>query len=386
MVTRAATIIRALGLAALLTALAACSGGAPPPPPAPEVTVAHPTERVITDWDEYSGRFEAIQSVEVRARTSGYLSQIQFQDGQIVKAGQMLFLIDPRPAQAALERARAQLQEAQTKRDLAIADLGRGVILRKERAISQEEYDQRAQAQQEGQATVAAAQAAVRSAQLDLEFTQVRSPITGRVGRHQVSIGNLVSGGGPDSTLLTTVYSLDPIYFTFDADEAAYLKYTRLNAAGERPSSRDAANPVRLKLIDETDFSHMGRMNYVDNRIDAGSGTMLGRATFANPGNLFIPGMFGRMQLLGSGPFKAILVPDAAILSDQSSKIVLTVGPGNKVVPKPVQLGSLQGDLRVIRSGLTAKDVVIVDGLVRARPGSVVDPKPATAAKPGTAK
>ena len=371
--------VRALLASALVLFAAACGdqGGAPPPPP---VTVAAPTVREITDWDEYSGRFEAIESVEVRARVSGYLSEIKFTDGALVKKGQVLFVIDPRPAEATLARTRAQLAEAVTRRDLAIADLRRGETLRAERAISQEEYDQRRQAREESEASVNAAQADMRSAALELEFTTVRAPVSGRVGRREVSVGNLISGGGPTASLLTTVYSIDPIYFVFDANEAAYLHYTRLNAEGKRPSSRRAANPVRLKLIDEKDFVHAGEMNYVDNRIDAGSGTMLGRATFPNPQQLFIPGMFGRIQLMGEGPYKSLLVPDSAIMSDQARKIVLTVNAKNEVVPKPVVTGSLQGDLRVIREGLQANDRVIVDGLMRARPGAVVDPKPAAKA------
>ncbi|WP_156256259.1 efflux RND transporter periplasmic adaptor subunit [Sandarakinorhabdus oryzae] len=347
---------------------------------APPVRVSPPVQKEVIDWDEYSGQFEAVESVEVRARVSGYLDAVAFREGAIVKKGDLLARIDPRPFEAALASARADVESAVTRRDQTQADLGRGQVLVKEEAISREDFDARVQARREAESRLAAARARLRAAELDLGYTEVRSPISGRVGARLVTVGNLVSGGGPTSTLLTTVYSIDPIYFGFTADEAAYLKYVRQNAEGERPSSRDAANPVKLRLQDEQGFVHDGRMNFVDNRIDPTTGTMRGRAVFRNSDGLFLPGMFGRLQLLGSGRYRALLVPEAAILSDQSNKIVLVVGKDNVVQPRPVTLGALQPDnMRVIRSGIGPADQVIVGGIVRARPGSKVTPQPAGA-------
>lgn len=359
----------------VLALLAGCSGSEEATQSAPEVTVQTPEVRTIVDWDEYTGQFEAVESVEVRARVSGYLQQIYFREGSIVRRGTLLAQIDPRPFQAALAESRAALQGALTRRDLAVADLQRAELLLSEQAISQEEYDARVQARRETQTSVAAAQAAVRQAQLELGFTQIRAPVTGRIGAREITVGNLVSGGGPTSTLLTTIFSVDPIYFTFTANEAAYLNYYRQNREGSRPSSRDVANPVRLRLQDEEAFVHEGRMTFVDNRVDPDTGTVEGRAIFENDDGLFIPGMFGRLQLLGSSEYEAILVPDAAILSDQSNKIVMVVNAEDIVEPRTVELGSLQeSNMRVIRSGLARTDRVIVGGLMRARPGNPVVP------------
>ncbi len=354
--------------------LAACSGNseeAAPPPP--EVTVSAPETRAITDWDEYTGQFDAVEGVEVRSRVNGYLEQTHFREGAIVRRGQLLFTIDPRPFQAAVARAQADLQATLTRRDLAKADLGRAEFLLEEEAISREEYDSRVQARQESLASVAAAEATLRQARLDLEFTRVTSPISGRVGSREVTRGNLVSGSGAQATLLTTVFAVDPIEFIFTADEAAYLKYRRQDSEGTRPSSRDIANPVMLRLQDETEFVHSGEMSFVDNAIDTQTGTVEGRALFSNPDGLFIPGMFGRLRLLGSGEYDAVLLPDAAILSDQSEKVVLIVDEENIVRQRAVELGPVLDDgMRVIRSGVEKDDRVIVGGLMRARPGNPV--------------
>jgi len=384
--------MRPSGIMIPLLLLAACSEptGNPQQGGAPPVRVAPPSRQTIMDWDEYAGQFEAVESVEVRARVSGYLDAVAFREGAVVRKGDLLARIDPRPFQAALAQARADVEGAITRRDQTLADLARGEILVKEEAISREDYDARVQARRAAESQLAASRARLQAAQLDLSYTEVRAPISGRVGARLVTVGNLVSGGGPTSTLLTTVYSIDPIYFSFTADEAAYLKYVRQNAEGERPSSRDAANPVRLRLQDEQDFVHQGRMNFVDNRIDPTTGTMRGRATFRNADGLFLPGMFGRLQLLGSGRYSALLVPESAILSDQSNKIVLVVGKDNIVEPRPVTLGALQpNNMRVIRSGIKPTDQVIVGGIVRARPGAKVSPQPdkgqPAAATPATA-
>ncbi|MEM7687524.1 MAG: efflux RND transporter periplasmic adaptor subunit [Pseudomonadota bacterium] len=352
-------------------AVTGCSGGSDEPPPSPpEVNVATPTIRTITDWDEYTGQFDAVEGVEVRARVSGYLVRSHFREGALVRRGQLLFTIDPRPFQAQVARAEADLQATLTRRDLAQADLGRAEFLLKEEAISKEEFDSRTQARRETIAAVAAAEATLQQAKLDLGFTRVTAPISGRVGAREVTSGNLVSGSGGQATLLTTIFALDPIEFIFTADEAAYLKYRRQAREGTRPSSRDIANPVMLRLQDEEEFVHSGRMSFVDNAIDTQTGTVEGRALFDNPDGLFIPGMFGRLRLLGSGEYEAMLVPDDAILSDQSDKIVLIVDEENVVRPRTVELGQVLDDgMRVIASGIERTDRVIVGGLMRARPG-----------------
>ncbi|MEM8826351.1 MAG: efflux RND transporter periplasmic adaptor subunit [Pseudomonadota bacterium] len=364
--------VHSFAIAATIALLSSCADSDDAPPPPPSVTISVPEARQIVDWDEYTGQFEAIEAVEVRARVEGYLQQTHFVEGAFVNRGDLLFTIDPRPFEAALARAKATLAGAKTRRDLARADLARGETLLAETAMSEEEYDARVQGSREAETAVVAAEADVREAELDLGFTRVRAPISGRVGQREVTPGNLVSGGGPNSTLLTTLFSLDPIDFTFTADEAAYLKYVRQNAEGSRPSSREVQNPVRLKLQDDPGFIHGGRMIYVDNQIDVNTDTILGKARFANPDALFVPGMFGRMQLLGSGEYEAILVPDSAILTDQSSKIVMTVDEENMVVPVPVELGNLQPDGMRVVTGLAPDARVITAGLARARPGQPV--------------
>ncbi len=368
-----------IGLALIGLSLSGCGkpAQAPQGPAAPSVTVAQPLAKKVTDWDEYTGRFTAVQSVELRARVSGYLDSIKFTDGQLVEKGQLLFVIDPRPFQATLDKARADLKVEESRRDLAQLDLARATKLLAARAVSQEEYDTRAQSQAQSQASVASAQAAVRNAELDLEFTQIRAPFAGRIGDRKIDIGNLVSGGGA-ATLLATIVTQDPIYFEFDGSEADYLKYVRLASAGTRPSSRDAPNEVFVKLMDETKWSHAGRMNFVDNQLDPNSGTVRGRAVLSNGDFVFQPGMFGRLRLIGSGQYDALLVPDEAIVSDQATKLVMVVGEDGTVTPHPVALGPRIDGLRVIRSGLAANDKVIISGLTRARPGAKVAPQPGT--------
>jgi RND family efflux transporter MFP subunit len=345
----------------------------PSPPP---VTVALPLTRRVTDWDEYTGRFVAVQSVEVRARVSGYLDAIKFTDGQMVEKGQLLFVIDPRPFQAALDKAEADLRREASRQELAVSELARATKLLDAHAISQEEYDTRAQASRESDAAVASARAASRSAALDLEFTQIRSPIAGRIGDRKIDVGNLVSGGSSGATLLATIVSQDPIYFEFEGSEADYLRYVRLSQAGTRPSSRDAANKVFVKLMDESNWTHEGKMSFVDNQLDTNSGTVRGRAVLANGSGVFQPGMFGRLRLIGSGQYDALLLPDEAIASDQSTKLVMVVGADGVVVPHPVALGPKVDGLRVIKSGIGPDDQVIISGLARARPGAKVTPQP----------
>lgn len=357
--------------------LAAC--GQPPPqqpqqgPPA--VTVASPAVVQMMDWDEYTGRLAAVDSVEVRARVNGWLQSVHFDDGAIVEQGDLLFVIDPRPYEAVHNQAKAEVTRARVRLELAGNDLARARRLFESRAISEEELDARTQEQKEATAALQAAEAAVAASALDVEFTRVRAPIRGRIGRELVTVGNLVSGGSAGSTLLTTIVSLDPIHVYFTADERAFLRYQRLAREGARPSSRDTANPVRIQLADEQGFPHEGRMDFVDNRVDEATGTMQGRAVVPNPDGVLTPGLFARVQLLGEGPYEAILVPDAAIGTDQAQRFVYLVGDDNVVRRRAVTPGRLVQNLRVVREGLSAGDRVVIEGLQRARPGSPVTPE-----------
>jgi RND family efflux transporter MFP subunit len=370
---------QALLLCALFSAagLAGCDDRkGPAQAGAPPVTVANPTARRITEWDDYTGRFQATEYVELRARVNGYLESINFTDGQIVKKGDLLFVIDPRPYQATADSATAALAQAQARLELANREQVRAASLAKTQNGSIESLDKAVQEQRGATGAVEAAQAELRRAQLDLEFTHITAPVTGRIGRHQVSIGNLIGGGEANSTLLTTIVSLDPIYFYFDADQNSYLKYQRLDLAGQRPSSRDVPNPVRLALNDEKDFPHQGHMDFVDNQIDFSTGTIRGRAIFDNADLIFTPGMFARIQLLGKPEHDAILLPDEAIGTDQARRFVYVLGDGNVATPREVKLGPIIDGLRVVRSGLTASDRVVVNGLQRVRAGQPVSPMP----------
>ncbi len=363
--------------AALL--LAACnpseSNVAQAPPVPPAVTVSAPLVREIVEWDEYTGRFQAVETVDVRSRVSGYLDSINFTDGEIVNQGDLLFVIDQRPFQVALAQAEAELNQARTRAELAAKDLERARPLLQRGNISQAVFDERLQARQEADAAVRSAEAQVEAARLDLEYSEIRAPVTGRISRYLVSVGNLVTGGAANATLLTTIVSLDPIHFFFDANEAAYLKYVRLDRTGQRTSSRDAQNPVQLSLLDEIDFPHRGRMDFVENRLDQQTATIRARAVFDNGELLFLPGMFGRIRLIGSGRYAAIMLPDEAIGTDQSRKFVYVLDEDNVVGIRLVELGPIIDGLRVIRDGLGPEDRVIIDGLQRARPGAPVTPE-----------
>jgi RND family efflux transporter MFP subunit len=356
-------------------ALGGCRSAPTPPAAAPPaVVVATPLVLRLTEWDEYTGRFKATDRVEVRARVDGYLDSIHFRDGAIVRPGDLLFVIDPRPYEAVLEGARADVVRAQTRLELATTDLTRGEALFAIRGISQEEFDQRVQGRKEAEAALIVARAAERVAALNVEFTRVRAPIGGRIAENFVSVGNVISGGQAGSTVLTTIVAVDPIEFVFDASEADYLKYNRMNVSGERRSSREAANPVRIRLLDEPTFTHPGTMNFVDNQVDPATGTIRGRALVANPGGFLTPGQFGRLQLLGSGEFDALLVPDSAILSDQSQRFVWTVGKDDVPEPRVVEPGNLERGLRIVRSGLRRDDRIVITGMQRVRPGARVAP------------
>lgn len=368
----------------LLSFVAACAAllmiGTPsiaqaPPPGGLPVTVAPPLQKRITQWDEYSGRFEAVERVEVRPRVSGFIEQVHFKDGSMVKAGDLLFTIDKRAFAIAVESAQAEIarQDAQVK--FASADVARAEPLAASKVLSEQVYEQRKATLSQAQASLLAAQAALKSAELNLEWTEVRAPISGRISDKKVDPGNLVAGDQTGSTLLATIVSLDPIHFIFEASEADYLRYSRLRLKGERASSRDTPSPVRAKLADETDWVHNGVMDFVDNALNERSGTLRGRAIFDNKDGVLTPGVFARAGLFG-GEIDALLVPDASIVSDQARKIVFTVNAENVVTATPVTLGPIHEGLRVIRTGLKVEDRVVIDGIANpaVRPGAKVAP------------
>src|SRR5215510_12441195 len=353
------------------------SQAATPPPP---VTVAQPVKRTVTDWDEFTGRFDAIQEVQVRPRVGGYVTSVEFKDGDIVHAGDLLYVIDQRPFEAVAEQADGQLSDARAKVELAKRELDRGLNLVQTSAVSEQAVDQRRQALQAAHAAEMQAEGALKAAKLNIEFTHVAAPLTGRVSRHLVSPGNLVQGSDTGtSTLLTSIVSLDPIYIYFDLDEATYIKNSKLWFEGKRPSSRDTPNPVQVTLTGETKPSHDGTINFLDNRLDVSTGTLRSRALIKNTDLSILPGQFGRVRLIGSSPYEALLIPDTAIATDQSRKIVFVVKDDNTVEAKPVVLGPIDDGLRVIREGLQAEDKVIIDGIQRARVGAKVTPQTAAA-------
>ncbi len=345
-------------------------------PPAMPVTVSEPLAKRVTQWDEYSGRFEAVASVEVRARVSGFIDKIDFRDGQIVKVGDPLFTIDKRPYEIAVDVAEAEVARNKAQVDLAELQVGRGASLIASRTITEAEQDSRKSTLAVARAQLKSAEAALRNAQLNLEWTNVTAPIAGRISDRKVDAGNLISGGQTGATLLATIVTLDPIRFVFDISEADHLRYSRLILSGALASSRDGANPVRIRLSDETDWKRTGKVDFVDNAMTARSGTIRVRALVDNKDQLLTPGIFGRLQLFG-GEYDALLVPDSAIISDQARKIVFTVGDDGVVQAKPVTLGTIVDGLRVIRSGLAPTDKVVLDGLANpmVRPGAKVVPQ-----------
>jgi RND family efflux transporter MFP subunit len=326
-------------------------------PQAPQVTVATPLVRAVQDWDEFTGRFEATQSVEVRARVGGYIQGVHFRDGDYVQRGQLLFTLDPRPAQAALASARASLAQAQAQLALARTELTRSETLLASQAVSQAEVDTRRGAVQQAEAAVAAANAAVRARQLDLEFTRVVAPISGRVSDRRVDPGNLVAGGSSQADVLTTVVSSAPIHFVFDGSEAVLLKYQR--------QARNGAAPIQIRLQDESGYTRTGSLDFTDNAVDTASGVIRLRALVPNADGFLKPGMFGQARLAGAGSYQAMLVPDAAVATDQARRVVYVVAADGSVTPRAVQLGPLVDGLRVIRGGLQANDRVIISGLQR---------------------
>jgi len=359
------------GLTALLlaAALGACSGAAEQPAAAPAmpVTVSTPVVQQVVDWDEFVGRFEAPQSVEVKPRATGYLQSAHFREGQYVRAGQLLFTIDARPSQAALAQAQAQLARAQATLTNARTELARSRTLAAQQAASTEEVEQRQAAVRTAEADVAAARASIRAQQLNVGFTRVLAPISGQVSERRVDPGNSVSA---DQTVLTTIVSTSPLHFTFEGSEALLLKYQRQNAGNT------AGTAVRIRLQDETSYVHAGRLDFVDPVVNSAAGTVRARAVVPNPTGFLKPGMFGRLRLAASQPYSALLVPDEAIVTDAARRVVYVVDRTGTVIARPVELGPLSGNLRVIRTGLSPQERVIINGVQRARPGQKVKPQP----------
>ena len=341
---------------------------------APMVEVATPLTERIVDWDEYTGRFEAVRSVVLQARVSGYLDEIHFQEGDRVEAGQLLYRIDPRPFEADVAQAQARLDAAIALRELALIEVERAEELFRREVGPRSEAQRRRAEFQEAVANVALAEAELVSARLDLEFTEIHAPISGRISATNIDVGNLVIGGPNGATVLANIVTVDPIEFVFTVSEADFLRYARLDAQSIRPSSRDFENSVFVKLQDEETWPWRGRMTFVDNQIDSNSGTLEGRATFENGNDFLKPGLFGRLRLAGSPEYDAILIPDEAIVSDQSHLLVYVVGEDNIVSERRVILGPLHRGLRVVREGLTMEDRVVVSGVQRARPGAPVTP------------
>ncbi len=350
----------------ILGLLAGCTPAPPPAPPPPNVSVATPLQRDVVDWDDYVGRFEAVQDVEVKPRVSGVIQSVMFREGVEVHKGQALFLIDPRPYRAALAQARGDLAKANAQRANALSEFNRAQKLLDVQAISREEFETKQANLRSAEAGEAAARAAVEVKALDVNFTVIRAPVSGRISDKRVSIGSYVSSG---QTVLTRVVSTNPIWFSFEGAESFYLKYVRAARNGERPSSRYAPNPVDIQLADEKSYRWHGHMEFVDNAIDPQSGTIRAHAVIANPDGFLVPGMFGRARLLGSGNYHAMLVPDEAIVTDQTRRFVYVIGSDGKTAQRIVATGPLVAGLRVVKEGLTAQDKVVIDGLTRLQPG-----------------
>jgi RND family efflux transporter MFP subunit len=375
---------------AIAPALAACEQSQSRPqavaPPPPQVTVAKPVSKMIADQDEYVGRFVAVESVEVRARVSGYLDAIHFQDGQMVKKGDRLFTIDRRPFETALAQTEAGLAQAKANLAFAESDLARAQGVAIGTVITKQTFDQRTQVKRVAEAAVIVQEAVVRQAALDLEFTELRAPVSGRIGDRRVSIGNLVTGGTAGNTsLLATIESIDPIRFEYTLDEGSYRRYVHLSEGRADAANRGLTTPVKLKLIDEPTFSHEGKLDFIDNAISRSSSTIRARAVFANPNGEFTTGMFARVQMAAAPARDSLLVPEAAIGAEQVRKFVLVVDAENVARPKYVTLGPVVDGLRVITGGLTPDDNVIINGLMRARPGAKVTPQQSSTASASTA-
>jgi membrane fusion protein, multidrug efflux system len=377
-----------LALALSTAMLGGCTQGgdaqAPQMPP-PAVSVAEVIAKEVAQWDEFPGHIEAVETVRIQPRVAGYLKTVNFQEGEEVKKGDVLFVIDQRPFQAELAGATAELARAQARAELARAQASRARKLLETRVIPEDEVDERNAADAQARADIRAAEAAVEVARLNLEYTEIRSPIDGRTGRALVTAGNLVTGGDmvPDATLLTTVVSLDPVYAYFEADEETYLRYGAMVRDGERPGSREDANRVRVGLASDENFPHEGRLDFIDNQVDPATGTIRARAVLDNGERLFTPGLFARIRLAGSGVAPAVLVDDKAILTDQDRKYVYVLGPDNTAQRRDVKIGRAAEGLRIVIHGLTAGDKVIVHGVQKIfSPGMPVAPQMITMGDP----
>jgi membrane fusion protein, multidrug efflux system len=368
-------------LPSLLTVLSALAAGLVAGPPAraqapggppPKVTVAKPVVREIVEQDQYTGRFDAIDYVEVRARVTGYLEKINFTDGQTVKKGETLFIIDRRPYKAALEQAQAALASAKARQSFSQTDLERAQTLSRSGNISEQVTDQRRQASQTAQADVDSAQAALNNAQLNYDFSEVKAPINGRISRRLVTEGNIVSA---DQTMLTTIVSLDPIYFSFTVDEKSFLKYQSSLGIGMGQTQQGKGVPILIALSGEAKPTRKGTLDFVDNRVDNATGTILLRATVQNPDLFIKPGLFGIVSMPATKPYQGILLPDEAVAANQDKRIVYIVGPENAIQQKDVVLGPKVDGYRVIQSGLKGDETVVVNGLSRVRPGAKVTPE-----------
>jgi RND family efflux transporter MFP subunit len=353
----------------------AASTSATPGPQGVPVTVAKPVVKEITEWDEFTGRFDAVESVEVRARVNGYLAEVHFTEGSIVRKGELLLTIDQRPFKIAVEEALAALSSAAARLEFAEQELRRVEETARTGASPARLLDQRRQELISARAERDRAKTTLDRANLDLEFTEVRAPVAGRISRKLVSEGNLVQ---QNASLLTTIVALDPIYFYFDVDEQSYLGYLRMGESGERPDLRRAGEIAEVVLPDEKTYTRKGRIDFIDNRLDAGTGTMRGRAVFANKDFLLTPGMFGRVRIPGSGAYKAVLIPDEAVATDQSRRIVYAIAADGSVSAMPVRLGPRIDGYRVVRSGLKGDETIVVNGILRVRPGVKLAPKMST--------
>jgi RND family efflux transporter MFP subunit len=355
------------------TVLTACSPPKPVALPTPKVTVKQPLLTTVTNWDEYPGHLEAVEMVEIRPRVTGYIDSIHFQDGAEVKAGELLFVIDPRPYQAELEQAQARRQQAETHLELVRNDLKRADSMRGTKAISDEEYDSRSKAVREGEAALAATKANETAVRLNLEYTQIKAPVNGKIGRRLLTVGNFVQlqgGGGGAANVLATLVSLDPIYAYFDVEEAAYHKYRR---GSKQAGTNDCALPCELGLVDEPGFIHRGHLDFFDNQVNPQTGTIRLRAVFKNEDRSLVPGMFANLRVQAEPPKEALVIPDVAVQSDQGYKFVYVANQEDKVERRDIGVGRAHGPLREVLKGLTPQDRLIVNGLIMLRPGVKVE-------------
>ena len=344
-------------------------------PPPMAVTVSQPHVADVVEWDEYSARFDAVESVEIRTRVSGHLTSVLFKDGQTVKKGDLLYVIDPRPFERALELARAEMAQARTKTENAALDVDRGRPLLERKVLSEKSFDDRANLLRDANSAVKVAEAKVATADLDLSFTRIASPIDGLIGRSLVTPGNWVNAGTiSTSTMLTSIVRQNPVHIYFDVSENNYLKYKRLIERGVSAGAGQAGNVIEIAMPDEVGFPHKGKLDFIDNRLDSGTATLRARAVVENDKQLFSPGMFARVRIAGSARYSAVLVPDEAVASDQANKYVLVVGEDGTAQRRNIKIGPMHNGLRIIREGVKAEDWVVVRG-ARARPGQKVATK-----------